>query len=44
MVKMLYPDMTAKEQKDEVNGIMFAKGMSADNPMSLPDLTGGGEE
>lgn len=43
MVKELYPGMTDEERQKEVNRIMFAKGMSADSPMSLPGLTGGEE-
>ena len=43
-VKQLHPDWTVKMVAEEVNRIRFEEGMSADNPMSLPDLTGGGEE
>lgn len=40
MVKAIHPDMTAEDQKREVNRILFEKGMGADDPSTLSHLTG----
>ena len=43
-VKQLHPDWTAKQVQDEVNLIRFEEGMSTDNPLTLPTLTGEDDE
>lgn len=42
--RQLHPDWTEKQIQDEVNQIRFENGMSVDNPLSLPYLTGENDE